>query len=306
MKEKPLPQPIPDYNNVIRYSKSTILLALLCLAVIVFDFSISGTGKRLLSKIEVNYQKAFASNVFTDSFDNIKLSEAGKMESSDSPDWWLSSGGYFYSKNGVAKTFQKMIPKSNRWFKRYRKSNARDTDNGYHPQNIFRLVTRTQWKNFTQEVYFRINRNNLSKSKYRNESNGLLLFNRYQDEDNLYYAGIRVDGTVVIKKKKKGKYYALGQKRFYKGKYDRKDKPNLLPKHTWMGIKSEVITNPDDTVSIKLYIDKDQSGNWQLALEAVDDNSKYGGESLKDEGYGGIRTDFMDVDMDNYKIQEVE
>jgi len=41
-------------------------------------------------------------------------------------------------------------------------------------------------------------------------------------------------------------------------------------------------------------------------LTAVDDNQKYGGEAIKEAGYGGIRTDFMDVDMDNYKIQEVE
>jgi len=287
-------------------TKHVAALAIICLMLFLFDFYKSDWGHKLFPYLTFDYQNVSASNFFSDNFDNIKLKETGSMEESTSPGWWLNSGGYFYSKKKVGKTFQKMVPRTNRWHERYRKSNARDTDNGSHPQNIFRLVTRSKWNNLSQEAYFRINRNNLSKSKYRNESNGLLLFNRYQDGNNLYYTGIRVDGKAVIKKKIKGKYYTMGQKRVYKGKYNREDKPNLLPKHTWIGIKSEVVTNSDDTVTVKLYIDKNQSGNWQLVLESVDNNAKYGGEAIKSAGYGGIRTDFMDVDMDNYKIQELE
>lgn len=300
------PTLLPLVKNKKRFSKNTIFLVIICLVAIIFNLYTSNFGNKILSKIEIGYQNAFASNVFSDNFDNIKLNEAGSMENSSSADWWLNSGGYFYSKKGVGRTFQKLIPKSNRWYKKYRKNNPRDTDKGSHPQNIFRLVTRSKWNNFSQQCYFRINRNNLSKSKYRNESNGLLLFNRYQDGDNLYYAGIRVDGKAIIKKKIDGEYFTMGQKRVYKGKYDRDDKPNILPKHDWIGIKSEVVTNLDGTVIIKLYVDKNESGDWQLVLESVDDNNKYGGEAIKTEGYGGIRTDFMDLDMNNYKIQELE
>jgi len=287
-------------------TKRTAALAIICLILFLFDFSKSNWSHKLFSYLTFGYQNANASNLFSDNFDNIKLKEAGSMKESTNSDWWLNSGGYFYSRNGIGKTFQKFIPKRNKWFKRYRKTNPKDTDSGAHPQNIFRLVTKSKWNNLDQQVYFRINRNNLSKSKNRNESNGLLLFNRYQDGDNLYYTGIRVDGTAVIKKKINGKYFTMGQKRIYRGKYDRENKPNLLPKHAWIGVRSEVVTNSNDTVTVKLYIDKNQSGNWQLALEAVDDNSKYGGEAINSAGYGGIRTDFMDVDMDNYKIQELE
>lgn len=259
----------------------------------------------IIGLILFNLPSANASNQFVDSFDNIKLKEAGSMSESTNPNWWLNSGGYFYSKKGAGKTFQKMIPKTNRWYKLYHKTNALDTDNGFHPQNIFRLVTKGKWNNLNQQAYFRINHNNLSKSKNRNASNGLLLFNRYLDGDNLYYTGVRVDGTVVIKKKFQGKYFTMAQKRVYKGKYDRKDNPNLLPKHTWVGIKTEVVTNENDTVTVKLYLDQNNDNIWDLVLTAVDDNQKYGGEDIKDAGYAGIRTDFMDVDMDNYKIEEL-
>jgi len=284
----------------------TIILAIVCFILLAFDFAVSDTGKNILSYIEITYQNAKASNEFSDSFDNIKLNETGKMSNSESPDWWLSSGGYFNSKNGVARTPQRFISKSNYWYKKYKKSNPKDTDKGSHPQNIFRLVTRSKWENFTQQVYFQIRRNNLSKSKNRNSSNGILLFNHYQDQDNLYYAGVRVDGRAVIKKKIDGDYYTLTQKRVFKGDYDRKDRPNLIPKRAWMGLKSEVTTNSDDTVTINLYLDEKQNGDWRLVLSATDDNESYGGEAIRDAGYGGIRTDFMDVEFDNYKIQETD
>jgi hypothetical protein len=296
------PQPEIGYSRKIQTIVLTVVLALLVL----FNFSKSSWGNRVFKHLSIYFQNAQASNQFSDNFDDIKLNEAGKMGDSSSDDWWLNSGGYFYSKNGVAHTFQKIIPKSNRWHKRYNKSNSRDTDKGAHPQNVFRLVTRSQWTNLSQQVYFRINRNNLSKSKYRNESNGLLLFNRYQDGDNLYYAGIRVDGRAVIKKKIDGNYFTMAQKRVYQGKYDRKNKPNLLPKHAWIGVKSEVVDNDDGTVTVNLYLDQNHDNAWDLVLTAVDDNSKYGGDTIRNAGHGGIRTDFMDVDMDNYKMEEIE
>ena len=276
-------------------------------ALLMFNFYQSGLGQEVLNLVRFSYQKANASKVFTDNFDNgVKFKESSKMSKSQSPDWWLNSGGYFYSKKGTGRTFQKLVPKKNYWHQRYNKSNPKDTDKGSHPQNIFRLVTKSKWENFNQQVYFNFKRNNLSKSKNRNESNGVLLFNRYQDGDNLYYAGVRVDGRAVIKKKINDEYYTMAQKKIIKGKYDRDDKPNLLPRHSWFGIKSEVTTNADGTVNIKLFTDEKRSGEWKLVLEAVDDNSSYGGSAILTEGYGGLRTDFMDVEFDEYKIEEIE
>jgi len=235
------------------------------------------------------------------------LDEAGKIDNSSSPYFWLNSGGLFYLKDGIGKTAQGELGQFNKWRLAYATSNPTDTDNGYHPQNIFRLVTRSKWQNFTQEVYFKITKLNMSVSENRNASNGILFFNRYQNGDNLYYAGIRVDGTAVIKKKINGIYYTLAQKSFYyaDAKYNRDTNPNLIPGQKWTGLRSEVKTNPDNTVSIKLFIDKDKTGNWILAAEAKDDGKSYGGAPILGEGYAGIRTDFMDVEFDDYRAEKL-
>ena len=232
------------------------------------------------------------------------LDEAGKMDDSSSPYFWLNSGGRLYLSGGTGKTVFGELPQYSKWRLAYAASNPTDTDNGYHPQNIFRLVTRSKWQSFSQEIYFKIAKSNMSVSPNRNASNGVLLFNRYQDGNNFYYAGIRVDGTAVIKKKIDGNYYTLAQKSFYKADapYNRDTNPNFIPSQKWIGLRSEIKTNSDNTVGIKFFIDKDKTGNWALAAEAKDDGKIYGGSAILNEGYVGIRTDFMDVEFDDYKI----
>jgi len=234
------------------------------------------------------------------------VKEAGSMGSSQSPGWWLSSGAYFYSANGIGSTILGALPALDPWRVAYFISNSLDTDNGYFPQNIFRLVLRSQWQNFTQEAYFKIVKDNLTASPNRNASNGLLLFNRYQDAFNLYYTGLRVDGYAVIKKKINGIYYTMAYKPFINGQaYNRDSNPNLLPKNVWIGLRSVVQNNSDGTVNIKLYVDNAKTGNWVLTAEANDDGKTYGGAAISSEGYAGIRTDFMDVEFDDYKITKI-
>lgn len=236
------------------------------------------------------------------------IDETAKMSGSASSDWWVNSGGQMIAEEGVGKTIQGDLPEDSRWRKNYSAGNPEDTDGGRHPQNIFRLVTRSQWKNFDQEAYFRVNKINLSASENRNDSNGILLFNRYENGDNLYYTGLRVDGSAVIKKKYDEKYYTIGEKKVFSGEpYDREKNPNLLPLGEWIGLKSEFRNTPDGDVEMKLFIDKGKTGNWQLAVSAVDDGRKeYGKNILSDEGRGGIRTDFMDVEFSEYKISEIK
>ena len=242
---------------------------------------------------------------FSDNFNkNEIIEESGSMNENSSSNWWLNSGAFFIKEDGVGKTLFGEIDKNSKWQNAYVKYNAVDTDNGFYPQNIFRLITKSKWQNFQQTIYVKIKKYNLSESKNRSESNGLLLFNKYRDSDNLYYTGIRIDGTVVIKKKIDGIYYTLAQKPFYNADvpYNRDTNPNLIPDQKWIGLRSEIRTNPDNTVDIKLFIDKDKTGNWILAAEAKDDGKTFGGAAILGEGYGGIRTDFMDVEFDNYKI----
>ncbi|HEX7586535.1 MAG TPA: hypothetical protein VF390_02800, partial [Patescibacteria group bacterium] len=148
-------------------------------------------------------------NISSESETKIILEESSSMKKSKSPDWWLNSGGIMLSNSQEFSTNFGPLPKDSSWRKLYFKTNPKDTDDGYYPQNLFRLVTNDKWENFSQSVYFNINKLNLSESKNRNESNGVLLFNRYLDGNNLYYIGLRVDGEAVIKKKIAGKYYTL-------------------------------------------------------------------------------------------------
>jgi len=230
------------------------------------------------------------------------LKEAGDAGASSSPYWWLNSGAYTHLGGGVGKTVQGNLPSLDVWRLLYAVSNPLDTDNGYRPQNIFRLFTRSSWQNAEQSAYMKIKKDNLSSSPNRNGSNGLLLFNRYQSNGDLYYAGIRVDGAAVIKKKKGGTYYTMAYKKIFSGTYNKQSSPNLLPHNEWVGVRSEVVNNANGTATIRFYTDVGKTGVWKLVLSAVDDGRKFGGSSIAASGSGGIRTDFMDVEFDDYKF----
>lgn len=239
---------------------------------------------------------------FTDSFStSYTLEETGAATESTSSQWWLNSGGYFYSDGvGNGMTVQGSLQTNDPWRVLYARDNPVDTDNGYHPQNIFRLVTQGQWQNPIQQAYFTITAQNLSASSERDAWSGILLFNRYQDGNTLYYTGLRVDGTAIIKSKKNGTYTTLAQVPVYSGVYNRTTNPTLLPQNSPIGLRSMVSTNPDNTVSIKLYVDKNNSGTWTLAASAIDAVNP-----ILNTGHAGIRTDFMDVKIANYSIDEI-
>ncbi len=234
-----------------------------------------------------------------------RLIEAMNDTTSTSPYWWLNSGGYMNIKDGKGSTVIGNLDQADKWRLLYSQNNPEDTDNGFHPQNIFRLLTRSKWQNAREEAYFSIKTSNLSKSQNRNQSNGILLFSRYQNSNNLYYAGVRVDGSAIIKKKVDGKYFTLAEiKSYFPGKYDHTTNPNLLPKDKWIGLRLETINTANQSVEIRLYTDVGWTGKWTLAAKATDNNSSFG-RSLLDAGSGGIRTDFMDVEFDNFRFSNL-
>ena len=241
--------------------------------------------------------------IYTFNVDGV-LGETARMYESKSPYWWVDSGAYLNISRGIGSTVKGNLKEDDKWRVTYARTNPVDTDGGYHPQNLFRLITRSTWNDLRQEVYFRIVDSNLSSSPNRNESNGLLLFNRYMDEDNLYYTGIRVDGVAVIKKKIGGVYHNLAEKKIFSGSYNRSLHPNLIPKLTWIGLRSEVETLENGAVSIRVYLDVRGNGTWTLVAEAIDDSHSYG-PTFEEKSHAGIRTDFMDVEFKNYKIEEI-
>ncbi len=230
---------------------------------------------------------------------NRIITEADSMSASADSDWWLSSGAYFYVNNGVGKSITGSLPSNDPWRILYNSTNPVDTDNGYHPQNIFRLVTKSSNQNESQQAYFNVSKYWLSSSPNRNASNGIFFFNRYVDQNNVYYTGIRVDGQAVIKKKENGAYYTLALNKVYSGNYNQNSNPNLIPLNTWIGLRSVVTNQPDGSVLIQVYIDKNNTGNWVLAVQTTDNGSQ-GGSPMTNTGYGGVRTDFMDASFKNY------
>lgn len=228
------------------------------------------------------------------------------MLESTSPYWWLNSGGYFNIRDGVGATAQGDLGLLDPWRIIYAAANPTDTDGGKHPQNLLRLVTKSSWKEVREEASFYIVRDNFSASPNQNASNGLLLMSRYQDAgQTLYYAGIRVDGTAVIKKKYKGTYYTMAQEKVFPGTYEgsSQDK-NLLPHNEWVSLRSETTTNEGGTVTVKLFM-KRAGGEWKELLSATDTGKNFGATPITTAGYGGIRTDFMDVKFDNFKLENI-
>jgi hypothetical protein len=237
---------------------------------------------------------------FSDPFTKIGvLQEAGSPTESTSGSWWLNSGAELIGTASCARTLAvgDTVPAS--WVSSYVASNATDTDNGTRPQNIFRLFTRSKWLQSQETCYYRATYYDVSASPQRYNPNGLLLLSRFQDGQNTYYAGIRVDGDAVIKKKVAGVYTTLAESKVFPGIYDRDANPNLLPMNTWLGLRL-VTRTVGNAVTLQLQADLQNTGAFSTLLSAIDDGSA-GGPALVNAGSGGLRTDFMDVQFRDYR-----
>lgn len=233
------------------------------------------------------------------------LVERARIEQSTSPNWWLSSGGMLTVENGFGRTLTGDLTDSP-WTNRYARSNPVDSDDGRHPQNLFRLVTKGRWHTSRQELSFRIRAIRQSPSRERDRWSGLFLFQRYLDGDNLYTTGLRVDGAAVIKRKRGGKYETLEYRRVYTSPlpYDRETNPTLLPLDRWIRLRTEIGDRRGGNVEIRMWIDDpERTQGWQLVIEAIDGGSR-SAAPIRAAGHSGIRTDFMDVEFDRYAIRE--
>ena len=255
-----------------------------------------------VTKVSATYLEEAAPPFSDDFSSDMVIEETAYAHQSTHSSWWLNSGGEFHLTNGIGRTLQDdEAPFS--WREEYVAYNPIDSDQGVHPQNLLRLIYKGKEKDVRIESQFRIRRDHASVSPERGQANGVLLLLRYLDEDNLYYAGLRVDGMAIIKKKSSDDgYYILKQKTFYPGRYDRVHNSSLLPKNEWIGVRAEAKNHENGTVAITLFVDQTGTGEWVKVLEAIDDGIHFGGPAITQPGYTGIRTDFMDVEFDNVKV----
>jgi hypothetical protein len=219
---------------------------------------------------------------------------------STSPYWWVSSGGRMLIREGICETIQGRLPSDDPSRIDYARVNPLDTQNGYYPQNTFRAVTKSTWGNSEQAMRFRITAQNHTNTPNRDGYSGVFLFNRYKDKDNLYYAGVRDDGLAVIKKKIGEEYYTLTYTQVFGdfNDYNKSTMTSFLPTWQWMGLKTRVTTNADGSVKLQLFLDKNDSGVWRLVASYTDRG--VGGTAFSASGHGGIRSDYMDVQFDDY------
>jgi len=68
-----------------------------------------------------------------------------------------------------------------------------------------------------------------------------------------------------------------------------------------MRLKSDVRTQSDGSVTITLSLDRG-NGKYETILTAKDTKS-YGGATLTKDGYVGLRSDYMDLEFDNLRVQ---
>lgn len=224
------------------------------------------------------------------------LEEAAQIKESKHAQWWLKSGGRVKMEEGAWWTIQGQLSGEDEWRKFYLRRNPMDTDNGYHPQNIFKLFSKGTYQNPVQELQFEILADQMSMSPNRNETSGIFLYSRYANANNYYYAGLQVDGRAVIRKKSNGLFHTAAETEIVSGEYDPQENPNLLPKNTPITIRTELIQN-DQGILIKLFI------NEELMLEELDRGIE-NGPLIERAGLVGIRSDFMDVKFTGYTIEE--
>lgn len=224
------------------------------------------------------------------------LEESRLMGDSSSPYFWLASGAKLIVEDGVGKTIQGPLVSDN-WKNIYAKKNAVDTDLGVYPQNSFRLLTRSEWHDFTEEVSFKINKTNLTDSYNRDAYSGFFLFSKFKNDNNYYYAGVRMDGQAVIKKKVNGVFYTLGSVQVFgeTRAYNRDSNPNLLPQDKALRLRLVTKDLSDTSSELLLYVDRGD-GIWLPVLDVTDKNA------LRGITYAGIESDFMDVVLDNYNL----
>ena len=226
------------------------------------------------------------------------LEEAGREQDSASSSLWLSSGGRFFVDGDGGQTIQGELPADDRWRIAYGSSNPTDTDGGVHPQNLFRLISRSLHRDARTDASFIVRRTNLSASPNRAQSNGVLLFLRFRDGEHAYYGGVRVDGNAVIKKEVNDQNFTLALNPVFPGGWSRDGSPNLIPANQAIDLAAEIEDQPGGTAVIRVFV------GGALVAEAVDDGVSFGGPVLP-EGLSGIRGDFMDLEFSRFSFGDL-
>jgi hypothetical protein len=231
------------------------------------------------------------------------LHEASSSDKSSSPYFWLKSGAKLVIEGGVGKTVQGDLPANDPWRKVYASRLSVPTDQGAHPQNVFLLLSKAGYKNTSAQAYIRRGAGNIDNAANRQPYNGESILARYQNSSTYYYASIRADGAVTIKKKLNGAHQTLSYKKVLPGTYSATANPDLIPANTWIGLKLTVEDTADGT-RLTLSTDIGKTGAWSQALSVIDDPAKFG-SAIAGTGAVGIQSDYADAQFDDFRFSEL-
>lgn len=226
------------------------------------------------------------------------LVEAPSAAQSTSPYFWLKSGAELVIENGRGATIQGTLDSANPWSKTYASRMTVQSDNGAHPQNAFFMLTRATAQNVVAQAYFDRTADNFDIAGNRRPYNHEAVIARYQDDNNYYFASVRADGDIDIKKKVNGAFVTLGEAKLFPGAWNASTNPDLIPLNRWVGLKLSV-TDTSAGPKLELYTDVGWTNTWTLALSATDASN-----AIASAGAVGIESNYGDVIFDNFLVQD--
>jgi hypothetical protein len=97
----------------------------------------------------------------------------------------------------------------------------------------------------------------------------------------------------------------MDQKQIFSGTYDHDKHPNLLPHNTWIRLRSDTVTSPDGSVTVKLSMLDKKTNTFKLLLSAIDSGQYDKTSPVTGTHPIGLRTDFMDVKFDDILMQKL-
>jgi endoglucanase len=148
---------------------------------------------------------------------------------------------------------------------------------------LFTLVTKNNsWENASTSLLVKINKISLTGR--------VVLLTHYLDNDTYYALGITATGQAIIKKQKGGVEEVLQTQKVF----------DSLPLNRLIGLRAESVTNADDSVTLRLLIDKENNNNWTEAGRVTDKTGP-----IHEAGAIGLATRGSDVVFDNLNIQKI-
>src|SRR6185503_13778796 len=197
------------------------------------------------------------------------LNEALSIAQSTSPYFWLRDGGILAIAGGAG--------------------TQRDAGR-------FLLLERALVRDSTTDALLNRTAEVFSSAADAQPYDGEAVYARYGDDNNFYYAGLRADGTVILKKKQEGAYATLAQAPLFGGTYSASH-PDLIPHNTWIGLRLSVTTLASGAAKLVFFVDVGNTGSWKEVLSATDTTPLAAGLS-------GIESDHADMEISSFKFAD--